>query len=178
MALKSTIYKSEIQIANMDSNYYETHNRTLAQHPSETEERLLVRIIAFILNASETLSFAKGISTDDEPDLWQKNYSDEIELWIELGQPDEKRIKKACSRSKKVTIYCYSSNSANVWWQSNKSKLQRYNNLSVIRLDKLCDTPYENLIQRNVQLQATIQDSQLLLTNGQETLEIGQTIWK
>ena len=107
MAANATIYKAHLNIANMDIHYYGEHNCTLAKHPSENDLRLLVRVIAFILNANEDLSFCKGISEDDEPDLWQKSLSGDIELWIDLGQPDEKRIKKACGRSDRVIIYTY-----------------------------------------------------------------------
>lgn len=105
MALKATIFKAEISISDMDRHYYQEHPLTIAQHPSETNERMMVRLLAFALNADERLEFTKGLSADDEPELWNKNYSDEIELWIELGQPDEKRIRKACGRSRQVIIY-------------------------------------------------------------------------
>ena len=99
MALSATIYKAELNVVDMDRHYYEQHSLTLAQHPSETAERLMLRLLVFALHASETMAFTKGLSTDDEPDLWQKSLSDEIELWVELGLPSEKRLKKACGRS-------------------------------------------------------------------------------
>src|SRR6056297_2009370 len=107
MALKATIFKAALNIADMDRHYYGDHQLTLAQHPSETAERLMVRLLAFALNASETLTFTKGISTDDEPDLWQKSLSDDIELWIELGLPNESRLRKACGRAQRVIVYAY-----------------------------------------------------------------------
>ena len=108
MALKATIFKAELQIADMDRGYYQDHNLTIAQHPSENDLRMMIRLMTFILHAHEDLTFTKGLSTDDEPDVWQKSLSDEIEVWIDLGQPDEKRIRKACGRSKEVFIYTYS----------------------------------------------------------------------
>jgi len=102
MAISSTINKVSLNIANMDQYYYQNHELTVAQHPSETNFRFMVRLVAFMANASETLYFTKGLSSDDEPELWQKTLTDDIELWIELGQPDEKRIRKACGRSKQV----------------------------------------------------------------------------
>ena len=104
MATKATISKALLNIANMDSQYYAEHNLTMAKHPSETDLRLMVRLVAFILNADENLVFTKGISQEDEPDLWKKSLGGDIELWIDLGQPDVKRIKKACGRSKEVII--------------------------------------------------------------------------
>ncbi len=107
MALKATIFKAELQIADIDRSYYQAHSLTLARHPSETEQRMMVRLLAFALHADERLLFGRGLSTDDEPDLWLKNLHDEIELWIELGQPDEKRVRKTCARARNVIIYTY-----------------------------------------------------------------------
>jgi uncharacterized protein YaeQ len=98
MALKATVVKAELQVSDMDRHYYASHNLTLAQHPSETDERLMVRLLAFALNADERLEFGKGLSSDDEPDLWRRDYTGDIELWIDLGQPDESRIRKASGR--------------------------------------------------------------------------------
>ena len=108
MAIKATICKANLQIADMDRGYYNDLTLTIAQHPSETDERMMVRLLAFALHASEGLKFTEGISAeDDEPDIWQKNMSGEIEIWIEVGLPDEKRIRKACNRAKQVYLYPY-----------------------------------------------------------------------
>ena len=101
MALKATIYKANIELADMDRNYYDSFQLTIAQHPSETEQRLMVRLIAYILNAHPDLKFGKGLSDEDEASIWQINYSSEINVWVELGQPDKKRLKKACNQAKK-----------------------------------------------------------------------------
>ena len=93
MAPKATVIKAELQVTDLDRHYYASHNLTLAQHPSETDERLMVRLLAFALHADERLEFGRGLSDEDEPALWKRNYSDEIELWIELGQPDESRLR-------------------------------------------------------------------------------------
>ena len=131
MALSSTINKISLNIADMDRHYYQSHDLTVAQHPSETDFRFMMRLVAFMVNASEPLSFTKGIDSDDEPDLWQKSLTDEIELWIDLGQPDEKRIRKACGRAKQVVIYTYHERKAKVWWQQQQQKCQRFSNLSI-----------------------------------------------
>jgi len=99
MALKSTIYKADCQIADFDRDYYQPHNLIIALHPSETEERMMARLLAFVLNAHEHLQFTKGLSSEDEPDLWQKSLTDNVELWIDVGMPDEKRIRKACRQN-------------------------------------------------------------------------------
>ena len=118
MALKATIFKAGLQIADMGRNYYHDHALTLARHPSETSERMMVRLLAFALNASETLTFGKGLSTDDEPDLWQKDLTGAIDLWIDVGLPDEKSIRKACGRAAQVRIYSYGGRNAELWWSA------------------------------------------------------------
>ena len=133
MALKSTIYKAELSIADMDRSYYADHALTLALHPSETEERMMVRLLAFILNAHERLIFGKGISTDEEPDLWHLDYSGEIRQWIEVGLPDERRIRKACGRADAVAVYLYGA-LADKWWRDNESAMMPLDKVSVYQL--------------------------------------------
>ncbi len=99
MALKSTIFKAELQISDMGRNYYGDHSLTLARHPSETDERMMVRLLAFALHAHEALVFADSIGNDEEPSLWQKDLTGAVQVWIGVGQPDVKRIRKACGRA-------------------------------------------------------------------------------
>lgn len=176
MAAKATISKVNLNIANMDTHYYAEHSLTLAQHPSENDTRLMVRLLAFILNANEDLVFCKGISQDDEPDLWQKNLSGDIDLWIDLGQPDEKRIKKACGRSKKVIIYTYQEGMATSWLAQNKKLLNRFKNLSIIYLKM--DSPIEEVCSHSMTLQANITDGELSLMNDEKSIIILEDIWK
>ena len=175
MAIKATIYKALLNIANMDSHYYADHNLTMAKHPSETDLRLMVRLVAFILNADEELEFCKGISQEDEPDLWQKSLGGEIELWIDLGQPDEKRIKKACGRSEKVIIYTYQEGMATSWWKQIETSLTRFSNLQVIHLD--IDGDIEVLVKRAMSLQANILDSELTLIDEEQSVVVRQKNW-
>ena len=153
----------------MDRHYYETHEITAAQHPSETDLRFMMRVIAFAINASESLSFTKGLSTEDEPDIWQKSLTDEIELWIDFGQLDDKRIRKACGRSDKVIIYTYNSGKASVWWEQIKSKLDRYRNPKIYHIET---EGVEVLVDRNMQLQANIQDGEIYLSNSDDAFTI------
>lgn len=178
MALKATICKAEIQITDLDREYYQSHTLTIAKHPSETDERMLFRILAFALSASETLSFTRGISTDDEPDIWQKNLSGEIELWVDLGQPDEKRVRKACGRAGRVIIYTYKTRSAELWWTQAQSRLARFDNLAVIHLNVGDHAALEQMAARNMQLQCTIQDGTMWLTNETQSIEIDTSAWK
>ena len=150
---------------------YKRQGLTIARHPSETDERMMVRILAFVLHAHEALSFGKGLSTDDEPDLWQKDLTGAIELWIDVGQPDEKRIMKACGRSNQVMIYSYSSMS-NIWWNQIASKVDRAKNLSVFNLPAATSQALAKLAQRSMQLQCTIQDGQVWINGEGESIQI------
>ena len=176
MAAKATIHKVSLSIANMDSNYYAEHKLTLAKHPSENDLRLMARLVAFVINADEDLVFCKGISQDDEPDLWQKSLNGEIKLWIDLGQPDEKRIKKACGRSEKVIIYTYQDGSASAWFKQLEKSLKRFENLSVIYLN--IDGDIEQLAQRTMSLSCNISDGELTLLDDDHSVIITQEIWK
>ncbi|MDX8388654.1 MAG: YaeQ family protein [Ghiorsea sp.] len=166
MAIGAKIFKVEIEISDLDRYYFKEHNLTLAQHPSENDERLMIRLLAFALHAHEYMAFTKGLSTDDEPELWQKSLSDEIEIWIDLGQPDEKRIRKACGRAKEVFIFTYNYRSALVWWEQIKSKLSRFDNLKVIAIPDEAVRLMAEMAKRNMKLQYTIQDSDVLISDG------------
>ena len=161
MALNSTTYKAELAISDMDRHYYATHALTVARHPSETEERLMVRLLAFALFADERLAFGKGISSDDEPDLWRKDLTGEIIEWIELGQPDEARIRKACGRSRQVIVITYSGRGAEIWWEKNKAALARAKNLTVIDIPAPAVAGLAALANRTMRLQCMIQDRQV-----------------
>jgi uncharacterized protein YaeQ len=174
MALKATIYKANIAIADMDKNYYDTIALTLAQHPSETPQRLMLRLVAFILNAHQDLRFGRGLSDETEAAIWQVNYSDEIAVWIELGQLDEKRLKKACNQAEKVKLYCYGS-SVSTWWSQAESQLQHYKSLSIEQFEQRTSDALVELLSRNMDFQCSIQDGQLWLTSDNETLLIETT---
>ncbi|CAM5565034.1 YaeQ family protein [Rhodanobacter lindaniclasticus] len=172
MALNSTIYKVELQISDMDRHYYATHALTLARHPSETEERLMVRLLAFALLADERLEFGKGLSDEDEPALWRKAYTDEIELWIDVGQPDEARIRKACGRARQVVVLNYGGNTADLWWHRNASALARHRNLTVLDIPAATVAELVALLQRGMRLQCLVQDGQLQLMNDADAVAV------
>ena len=172
MALNATIYKVELQVSDMDRHYYATHALTLARHPSETEERLMVRLLAFAMYADERLEFGKGISDEDEPALWRKAYTDEIELWIEVGQPDETRIRRACGRSRQVVVINYGGNVAEIWWNKVGASLSRNRNLTVLDLPAGTVAGLAALLQRGMRLQCLIQDGQLQLMNDTDAVAV------
>ena len=172
MAIKSTISKAELQIADLDRHYYHTHALTIAQHPSETDERMMVRILAFALHADEALLFGKGLTEEDEPDLWQKDLTGTIEYWIDVGLPDEKLIRKACGRAKQVVIYSYGGRNADLWWEQCRSKLEQTKNLTVNNLPLGTSRALAKLAQRNMQLHCTIQDGEVWLANNEDTVQV------
>lgn len=172
MALTATIFKVDLQISDMDRNYYAEHQLTLARHPSETDERMMVRLLAFALHADEQLNFTKGLCDDEEPDLWQMSLTGEIERWIDVGLPDERRLRKACNRSAQVSLYTYGGRGADLWWQRTADKLQRFNNLSVIELPETATKGLTSLVQRSMQLQCTIQDGEIWLSSGEQTCSV------
>lgn len=172
MALKATIFKAELNISDMDRHYYASHTLTIARHPSETDQRMMVRLLAFALNAHENLSFTKGLSTQDEPDLWQKSLSDEIELWIDLGNPDEKRIRQACGKAKQVLIYNYGGNSSDVWWQQIESSLDRFRNLNVVNIHDEHLDALSAMADKSMNLTMSIQDGEVFISNDTDNTQI------
>jgi len=172
MALKATIFKADLAISDMDRHYYDNHSLTIARHPSESDLRMMVRVLAFALNAHEQLSFTKGLSTQDEPDLWQKSLSGEIELWIDLGNPDEKRIRQACGKAKQVIIYNYGGNSSDVWWQQTQSKLSRFNNLSVVNLTSEDMDALSAMVNKTMTLNMTIQEGDIFVSDDTNSVQV------
>ena len=175
MALNATIFKAELTISDMDRGYYATHALVLARHPSETDERMMVRLLAFALNAGDALVFGKGLSSEDEPALWRKDLTGTIELWIDVGLPDEKTVRKACGRATQVILYPYG-RGAERWAQDMHGALARPDNLTVINLPLAATQAMAALAQRNMALQCTIQDGTVWLTDGSNTVEIAPAV--
>jgi uncharacterized protein YaeQ len=167
MALKATIHKAELEIVDMNRNYYATHRLTLACHPSETGERLMIRLLAFALNAHERLEFGKGISDSDEPDLWMKDLTGVIELWIELGHPDEKVLAKAIGRCPRVIVYTYSAN-PDRWWDSIKHLFEGEPKLSVFRVSSQSAKDLAGMAAASMNLQCSIQEGEIWLRDDKE----------
>jgi uncharacterized protein YaeQ len=172
MALKATIFRVELQIADLDRNYYQTHGLTLARHPSETDVRMMVRVIAYALNAHEALEFGKGLSTEDEPDLWKKDLTGAIEQWIEVGLPDEKRLRRACGRAAQVCVLTYGGRTADLWWEQNQAQLKKLDKLTVINLPQAQTEMLASQIVRTMQINCTLQDGELWLVVGDQSVQI------
>lgn len=185
MALKSTIFKANLQLADIDHGYYADHALTLARHPSETDERMMVRLAALALQAHKmqtvchgdaTLAFGAGLSDPDEPDAWLRDFTGRTRVWIEIGQPEEKPLLKACAKADEVVLYCFS-HGADIWWRGIQSKLTRARNLSVFRLASAQSQALGAMAQRNMQLQATIQENELSLGDDALRVELTPERW-
>ena len=178
MALKATIYKAVVNVADLDRNQFLDASLTLARHPSETQERMMLRLLAWIKYANERLQFTRGLSSDDEPEVWLRNDHLGIDLWIELGLPDDRRIKKACSLSHEVALFTYNSRAAEIWWQQNQNKMAGFKNLTVWYLDDEQLAKLSAFAERTMTLQATIQEGAIWLSDAQNNLEIHLTPWQ
>ena len=174
MALKATVYKADVSISDLDRNYYHDHSLTLAQHPSETDERMMVRLIAFALNAGERLEFGRGLSNEEEPALWLKSLSGEIESWIEVGHPEERRLRRACGVAERVKVYCYGERGSDVWWKQNETAFARLKNLSVAALQA---PGIARLVQRTMRLQCTIEGGYVWLSSEDVQCEVIVNSW-
>ena len=186
MAIKSTIFKANVQIADIDHSYYADHALTLARHPSETDERMMVRLVALALNAYKlqselngdgTLAFGAGLSNPDDPDVSLRDFTGRTRMWIEVGQPEEKPITRACGKADEVLVYCFS-HAAEIWWRGIETKLTRPQNLSVFRIPTEASQALAALAQRSMQLQATVQEGVLSLGDGKNSVDIECLRWK
>ena len=186
MALKSTIYKANLSIADIDHGHYADHALTLARHPSETDERMMVRLLALALNAHElqdlcggdgTLAFGAGLSDPDDPDLWLKDFTGQTRLWVEVGQPEDKPLTKACQKADAVRVYCFA-HAAEVWWKGIAPKLTRLDKLQVWRVPSEASQQLGQMAERSMQLQATVQDGALTLSDARTSVHIELERWK
>jgi uncharacterized protein YaeQ len=186
VALKSTVFKANLAIADIDHAYYADHGLTLARHPSETDERMMIRLAALALNAHRvqtecggdaTIAFGAGLSNPDEPDVWLRDFTGAIRLWVEVGQPEEKPLLRACGKADQVQVYCFH-HAAEVWWRGIEGKLARLRNLSVVRIPAAASQELAALAQRSMQLQATVQEGSLTLSDGASSVHIDPLRWK
>lgn len=165
MALKPTIYKAQVELADSDRNCFDSLSLTLACHPSETVERMAVRLLAYCLQAQRGLEFTRGLSTAEEPDLWRHADSGEIEQWIEIGQPEEPRLRKACGRAGEVLVYAFG-RSADTWWKLNGEAIAALPRLQVWQFAWPEVESVAKLLDRTVQLNISIVGGVLYVDNG------------
>lgn len=176
MALKATIHKAQLQIADMDRGVYADHGLTIARHPSETDERMLMRVLAFALHVPAdtdrgALELAKSLWDPDEPDLWQRDLTGDVVHWIEVGQPDDRRLAKAASRAEAVTVLSYAA-STPIWWEGLARKLDRAPKVAVWAIDPAQSQALAQLTARTLQWQVTVQDGTVWVNDGAQTVEV------
>lgn len=177
MAPKATIFKAQLEVSDLDKHYYDSHSLTLARHPSETDERLMLRLLAFALFADPQLTFTRGLSSTDEPDLWQQSLSGDIERWIDLGQPEVKRVRKACGRADQVVILTYGGGTADAWWEKNAQELKRCDNLTVLNISSAESKALASLATRSMELSFTLQEGNLWVAAGDQSCELSPQRW-
>lgn len=172
MATGATIYKAELQIADIDRHYYQNHSLTLARHPSETDERLMVRVLAFVLYADDALQFGRGLSAQDEPDLWRKDLTGATDLWIDIGHPDERDVRRACSRARQAVIIGYSGRATELWWSQQRATLERLQNLTILTLPTVAVQSLARLARRTMHLQCNVQEGQVSIIRDADLVQI------
>jgi uncharacterized protein YaeQ len=172
MALKSTICRAELSVADIDRGYYHDHTLTLARHPSETDERMMVRLLAFALHADEALEFGRGLSVEEEADLWRRDLTGIIEQWIDVGLPDERDIRKACGRAREVDVLAYGGRAVSLWWQQVGEKLERQERLAVTEVPVEATRALADMAQRSMRLQVTLQEGQVLVADGTNSVAV------
>ena len=177
MALRATVYRCDLTLSDIDRGVYGTFALTLARHPSETEERLMVRLLAFVLFADPRLAFGRGLSTEGEPDLWQHDDTGVVERWIDVGLPDERDVRRACGRAHEVVVLAYGSRKARQWWTANGEALARLANLRVLALEDSAGADLQRLAARSMTLTATTQDGHLWLSTPAASIEIVPQQW-
>jgi uncharacterized protein YaeQ len=178
MALKSTIFKVELSVADIDRGYYRDHSLTLARHPSETDERLMVRLLAFALHADDALEFGAGLSREDEPDLVRRDLTGAIEEWIDVGLPEEREVRKACGRARLVHVLAYGGRAVDLWWQAAKATLERQERLSVTEVPPEASRALAALAGRSMRVQVTIQEGEALVTDGAASVRVELRVLK
>lgn len=178
MALGATIYKIELHVADLDRHYYGRHALTIARHPSETAERMMARLIAFSMHADEGLTFTKGLSEADEPDIWLKDLTGAVDLWVEVGQPNETRILRACGVAEQVVVYCYNGHVSKIWWDAVSKKLERAKNLKVICLPMEMIRSLSMHVERSMVIHVNIHENEMFMTTGDLTVNLSPLLWR
>jgi len=178
MALKSTIFKAMLSVADIDRGYYRDHALTIARHPSETDERMMVRLLAFALHADDALTFGRGISTEDEPDLWQRDLTGTIDLWIEVGLPDEREVRKACGRARAVFVLAYGGRAVDLWWDAARDKLERQERLVVSEVPIEASRALAQLAGRTMSLRVTIQEGHIFIGDDARSIPVELNVIK
>lgn len=172
MALKATVYKASLNVADLDRNRYGDYRVTLAREPSENEERLVARLLAFALNADEGLAFTSDPSDTEEPGLSLRDLTGRIALWIEVGLPEPRRLKKACGRADRVLLYLFHGRQAALWWEESRGALEGLRNLEVLELAPEGVAELAALAERDMDFQVTVSEGQATVAHEGGIVEL------
>lgn len=172
MALRATVFRADLSIADVDRGYYRDHALTIARHPSETDERLMVRLLAFALHADDRLAFGRGLSADDEPALWRRDLTGAIQLWIDVGLPDEKALRRAAGRADAIRVYAYGGRAVAVWWDRVGRQLAGMDRLAVIEIPHAATEALASRVQRAMRLQCTIEDGHVWFADDATSIAV------
>lgn len=173
MASNAAIHRVDLNVADMDRHYYADHPLTIARHPSETEERMMVRLLAFALWADERLEFGRGIGVAEEPDLWQRDLTGRIERWIDVGLPDDRRVRQACGQSDEVVVVAFGGRTADLWWEKIQPELPKGRKLSVVFVAPETTAALARLAERTMTAQFLVQEGERWLALGEERFVVG-----
>ena len=177
MAQGATVHKVDLGIADLDRNAYTDHALTVARHPSETDERMMVRVAAFALHAHERLAFGRGVGGTDEPDLAQRDLTGRLECWIDVGLPDERRVRRACGQADRVVVVAYGGRTADLWWERAAAELERCRNLEVVTLSAATTAALAARVAPRMQAHLMVQDGEAWLTLGEERIAL-ERAWR
>lgn len=172
MALGSSIHKVTVDLSDIDNNKYIDFSLTLALHPSETEERMMIRLLAFMFAHDENLEFSDGLNNPDLPDIWQKNLMGDVEHWIDVGQPDEKRMRKASGRSEQVSVFTFNSYKSEFWLEKISPKIKKNKKISIYTLQVFGDLKLESLVKRTMKFNCLIEDKTIFISDQEHRIEI------
>ena len=178
MAQRSVVHKADLQIADLDRGHYADYALTIARHPSETEERMMIRLLAFAMHARPRLEFGRGLSTDDEPDLWCRDLTGAIELWVDVGLPDQRLVRKASARADEIVLLAYGNARAQAWWSAQRGPLERIANLTVYNVDASSGEAWGALVERSMRLNVTIEDAQVRISSDAASVCVEPAVLK
>ncbi len=178
MAQRSIVHKADLQIADLDRGHYADYALTIARHPSETEERMMIRLLAFAMHARPRLEFGRGLSSDDEPDLWCRDLTGAIELWVDVGLPDQRLVRKASARADEIVVLAYGNARAQAWWSAQRGALERIANLTVYNVDANSGESWGALVERSMRLNVTIEDAQVRISSDAASVCVEPVVLK
>lgn len=169
MALGATIYNFDVELSDTDRNVYETLALRVAQHPSESEEYLVARVLAYLLEFTEGIEFSRGISTPDEPAIAVRDLTGAIKTWIDVGTPDAGRLHKAAKLAARVAVYTHKDPTQFLKQLAGKT-IHNVDALELFAIDRDLVTALVARLERRVAFSLSVSDRELYLSIGDDQL--------